>query len=206
MEHFLKSAVVATAALFPIVNPIGIVPTFLSMTRELDEAARRRQALKGAVATIAILTVFLFFGRFVLDFFGISLAAIEFVGGLIVGYVGWQMLSQSAGVQTSEEEGEVYFSPLAFPLLAGPGALAVVMGLANRHDHWLDFTGFVFGIVLVAAISYLILDHAHGVLTRMGPKGVDVVSRILALIVLAIAAELVFHGVADHFVLETAEH
>ena len=205
MEHVVTPALAATAALFPIVNPIGIVPTFLGMTRGLSESERRQQALKGAVATIAFLLVFLFLGRFILDFFGLSLAAIEFVGGLIVGFVGWQMLTQDADAGASEEEGEIYLSPLAFPLLAGPGALAVVMGLASRRDHWLDFVGLVLAIVLVAGVSYLILIHAQRVMTRLGPKGVDIVSRILALIVLAIAAELVFHGIADHFQLET-EH
>jgi multiple antibiotic resistance protein len=170
-------------------------------------AERRRQALLGTVSAVAILVVFLLFGRFVLDFFGVSLAAIEFVGGLVIAVVGWEMLTQSAveELEGPDREDEVFFSPIAFPLLAGPGALAVTLGLSNRHDSWLDYPGFVTGIVAIAAISYLILRHADRVLERMGPKAIDVVNRILGLIVLAIAAELAFNGIADHFGLTVTD-
>lgn len=207
MDHFLTSAGLAVAALFPVVDPIGIIPVFHNLTRHMTVAERRRQALMGAVAAVAILVVFLFFGRFVLDFFGISLAAIEFVGGLVIAAVGWEMLTQSAQeeLDAAERDEDVYFTPIAFPLLAGPGALAITLGLTNRHDNWLDYPGFVLGIVAVAALSYLILRHADRVLERVGPKGIDVLNRILGLIVLAIAAELVFHGISDHFGLVNAE-
>lgn len=208
-EHLLTSLVVAVAALFPVVDPIGIVPVFHNLTRGMSESERRRQALKGCLAACAILVVFLFFGRFVLDFFGISLAAIEFVGGIVIGVVGWEMLTSDASKELDEEESsgdeDVFFAPIAFPLLAGPGALAIILGLNNRHDHVLDYPGFVLGILVIAVVSYAILIHSDRVIKRLGPKGIDVINRILGLIVLAIAAELVFHGISDHFGLTLVE-
>lgn len=207
MEHFFTSAAIAIAALFPIVDPIGLVPVFHNLTRHLTVAERRRQALLGVISAVAILVAFLFFGRFVLDFFGISLAAIEFVGGLVIAVVGWEMLTQPIAdeIDEDEREDEVFFAPIAFPMLAGPGALAVTLGLSNRHDNWLDYPGFVLGIIVVAAIAYVILRNADWVLERMGPKAIDVTNRILGLIVLAIAAELVFNGIADHFGLTVTD-
>jgi multiple antibiotic resistance protein len=206
LEHLFVSIGVAFAALFPIVDPIGAVPAFLGLTQKMDRDERRAQALKAVVAALAIMTVFLAIGHFILDYFEISLAAVEVVGGLVLGYMGWQMLTQPIEPPDPEEHGsdtDIYFSPMAFPLLAGPGALAVVLAFSNRADNWLDFPGFLIGIVLILAVTYLILVHADRVLGLLGPKGVDVMNRVMGLIVLLIAAELVFNGVADEFGLET---
>jgi multiple antibiotic resistance protein len=210
MEHFFTSAGVAVAALFPVVDPIGVVPWFLGVTRDLSSDERRSEAAKAALISVAMLTLFLFFGHFVLDFFEVSLAAVEFVGGLVIGWVGWEMLTQPLKTAyekevASENGREIFFSPLAFPLLAGPGALAITLGLSNRHDNWLDYPGFVVGIVVVLALAYLILTRADWLLRRLGPHGIDVFNRIMGLIVLAIAAELVFHGISDHFGLTVVE-
>ncbi len=198
----------ALAALFPIVNPVGKVPAFLSLTEGLDPRERRAEALKAAASAAAVLVAFLLIGRLVLDLFDISLAAIEFIGGLIVGYLGWMMLTQPQSLsmtEEGEEAGDVYFTPLAFPLLAGPGALGVVLGLENRADSPFDFPGYVIGILVIAAAIYLTLGHAGRFAKLLGPSGLDVLSRILGVVVLAIAAELVFHGIADHFELATVE-
>lgn len=218
MEHVAVSAGVAVAALFPIMDPIGVVPWFVASTRRWTGEERRAAAAKAAVWSVVIMVVFLFFGRFVLDFFEISLAAIEFVGGLVIAYVGWEMLigdagkepepgsvEAAAGTEPAADREEIYFSPLAFPLLAGPGALAVTVGLSNRHDNSLDYVGFVLGILAATFLCYLIVAYADRVLERLGPKGVDVLNRIFGLLVLAIAAELVFHGISDHFGLQTFE-
>jgi multiple antibiotic resistance protein len=208
LEHFFISIGVAFAALIPIVDPVGAVPVFLGLTQGMERDERRGQALKAVVAALAILVVFLAIGHFILDYFGISLAAVEFVGGLVLGYMGWQMLTQQIEPPNPDEpnsQGEIYFSPMAFPLLGGPGALAVVLAFSNRADHWLDFPGFLIGIVLVLAVTYVILARADRILGLLGPTGVDVTNRMMGLIVLLIAAELVFHGVADEFGLQTFE-
>ncbi len=207
MEHIVGSAGVAVVALFPIVDPIGNVPTFLGLTHKMDATGRVDQARRAVAVSFAMLVVFLAIGHFILEWFGISLAAVEVVGGLVLGYSGWQMLSQrTEPADPDDEQGEdVYFTPLAFPLLAGPGALATVLAFSNHADSVLDFPGFLIGIVAVLAITYAILARADRVLERLGPQGVDVLNRIMGLIVLLIAAELVFHGIADEFGLHRTD-
>lgn len=213
MEHVLVSAGLSVAALFPIVDPVGNVASFLALTQGKDSSWRRRQALKAAVTAAVMLMVFLLLGHSVLSFFGVSLSAVEFVGGLIIGYVGWEMATRGSVLGATDEprtdeprtDEEVFFHPLAFPLLAGPGALAVVLGLSNRNDSWLDFPGFLIGIVAICLVAFGAMALAVPITKRLGPKGLEVLTRVMGLIVLAIAAELVFHGIADHFALETVD-
>jgi multiple antibiotic resistance protein len=202
LEDIAVSMGVAFAALFPIVDPVGNVPTFLVLTGRMDRVRRRSEALKSVATALAILLVFLAIGNFILEYFGISLAAVEVIGGLVFGYMGWQMLFHSIeppGLEEQDSAAEIYFTPMAFPLLAGPGALAAVLALSNRADTWLDFPGFLIGIALVLAVAYLLFTHADRVLRLLGPKGIDLMNRLMGLIVLLIAAEFVFHGVADEF-------
>ncbi len=203
MEGLLQAGGVAVVALFPIIDPIGNTPWFVGATRDLDVGARRSQAFRGAWIASVILIIFLLGGSFLLDFFGVSLAAVEFVGGLVIGWVGWQMLMDAPSRDLDEKaapaDRDISFSPLAFPLLAGPGALAISLGLTNRHDSAADYIGFCLGILVVMAISFVILTRAGELIAKIGPRGIDVINGILGLIVLAIGAELVFHGISDHF-------
>lgn len=204
VEHGLTSFAVTFAALFPIVDPVGNVGAFLALTPGADVAERRRLARRACVAMVAILFVFLLIGRFVLAFFDISLAAIEVVGGLVVGYTGWQMLSGTLE-DPETDGGDVSLAPLAFPLLAGPGAIGILFGLANRADHPLDYPGYFVGILAIALLTYLCFSHAHRVHDMIGSRGISMLNKVMGLLVLAIAAELIFHGVADHFGIEHVE-
>lgn len=209
MEELLQAAGIAVVALFPIIDPIGNTPWFVVATRDFDRRTRRSQAFRGVWIAAVMLILFLLGGSFILDFFGVSLAAVECVGGLVIGWVGWQMLmdtpSQDLDETPSPADRDISFSPLAFPLLAGPGALAIALGLSNRHDSAADYIGFSLGIVIVLAISLAILTRAGELIARLGPRGIDVINGIFGLIVLAIAAELVFHGISDYFGLTIVE-
>lgn len=212
MDHLLTSAGVAAAALFPVMDPIGIVPWFAGATRALSRPERIEQARKALFASVLLLVTFLLVGRYLLEFFGISLAAIEFVGGLVLGYVGWTMTIGSSEASTADDDQlaaeaarEIYFTPLTFPLLAGPGAIAVAFGLSNRYDNWLDFPGFALGAIAASLACFAIMANADRILSRIGPRGIDMLERLAGLLILAIAAELVFHGISDHFGLESFE-
>ena len=173
----------------------------MGLTVGMEHAERRRQAALAAISTAVLVSGFLIAGHYILVGFGVSLAAVEAVGGLLVGYVGWQMATQPIEHPTGDEhEGsDIFLHPLAFPLLAGPGALAVSLGLSNRNDSWLDFPGFIAGVVVVCLVAYVVMVLADPISNRLGTRGLEIVVRLMGVIVLAIAAEMVFHGIADHF-------
>ena len=201
MEHVATSALVAFAALFPVVDPIGNVPAFMALTGGMRRE-RQQQARIATLIAAALLVTFFTLGHYLLSVFHVSLAAVETVGGLVIGFSGWQMVTAHPMARRHEArpgDDDVAFYPMAFPLLAGPGALALALGLTNRHDSYLDFVGWAIGIASICFVSYVFLRLAAPVAQRLGPKGIEVTSRMMGLIVLAIGAELVFNGVALEF-------
>ena len=198
LEEFATAAAVTFGALFAIVDPLGNVPIFHALTARMSDEQRRREARNAAIATFVLLVVFLFVGRFVLDFFGITLAALEIAGGLVVGYAGWEMVTKGLEEPGEDEHPQtVWMSPITMPLLAGPGALGVTLGLATRHETAHHYVGTVLGIAAVALVAFLLMRHGGRPLKRLGTGGMDALIRIFGLIVLAIAVELVAHGVTD---------
>src|SRR6202522_850533 len=154
--HGLPTAATATfLALFPIVNPLGGIPVFFTLTADFPDEERRRTALKTAFYVIEILVTFLFFGRFVLNFFGISLPVLKIAGGLIVANTAWGMVTSHARITPEEsheaqEKEDISLTPLAMPLMSGPGAIGVVMALAAHVDSGASYIGMVIGIAAVA--------------------------------------------------------
>jgi len=201
--HDLPSAAAETfLALFPIVNPLGGIPLFFSLTGDYAPEERRNAALKTSLYVIAILIVFMLFGRFVLNFFGISLPVLKIAGGLIVANTAWGMVTGSHRV-TKEETSEaltkddISLTPMAMPMLSGPGSIGVVMGLAADADSLLSYTGMVIGIVGLGLTVYLCLSLGGPFVKRLGPGTVGAINRIFGFLILAIAVQLVWNGAAD---------
>jgi multiple antibiotic resistance protein len=199
----LPSAAVATfLALFPIVNPFGAVPIFFSLTAGLPHAERTRTALKTAVYVITILIVFLFFGRFVLILFGISLPVLKIAGGLIVANTAWGMVTGSSRMTAAESKEastkeDISLTPMAMPMLSGPGSIGVVMGLAADATSMVSYLGMVIGIAALGLVVYLFLQLGGPLVKRLGPGAAGAINRIFGFLLLAIAVQLVCDGIVD---------
>ncbi len=199
----LPSAAIATfLALFPIVNPLGGVPLFFTLTSDFPPAERRHTALKTAIYVFAILVVFLFFGRFVLIFFGISLPVLKIAGGLIVANTAWGMVTGSSRITAAESneastKEDISLTPMAMPMLSGPGSIGVVMGLAAHAGSMITYFGMVIGIVALGVVVYLFLCLGGPLVKRLGPGATGAINRIFGFLLLAIAVQLVWDGVAD---------
>src|SRR4030088_1834386 len=150
LGHFLRplpaSAAATFLALFPIVDPFGGIPIFYSLTSSWPAKERRRTALKTALYVFGILVVFLFFGRFVLNFFGISLPVLNIAGGLIVANTAWGMVTASSRMTPAESyeastKQDISLTPMAMPMLAGPGSIGVVMGIAVHANSMIAYLG-----------------------------------------------------------------
>jgi multiple antibiotic resistance protein len=205
-RHVLKdlpTAAIATfLALFPIVNPIGGIPLFFSLTADLPREERNRTGRRTAIYVIAILVTFMLFGRFVLSFFGISLPVLKIAGGLIVANTAWGMVTASSRMTTEESsealtKEDISLTPMAMPMLSGPGSIGVVMGLAAHANGLLAYMGMMIGIALVGFAVYLFLRLGGPMVKRLGPSAMGAITRIFGFLILAIAVQLVWDGVAD---------
>ena len=199
----LPSAAGATfLALFPIVNPFGGVPLFFALTSDFPESERNRTAMKTAMYVFGILVVFMFFGRFVLNFFGISLPVLKIAGGLIVAHTAWGMVTASTRMTPAESDeaaakNDISLTPMAMPILSGPGSIGVVMGLAAHADSMITYLGMVIGIAALGLSVYLFLRLGGPLVAKLGPGAVAGITRIFGFLIFAVAVQLVWDGVAD---------
>jgi multiple antibiotic resistance protein len=196
------SAAATFLALFPIVDPFGGIPIFFTMTSSWTARDRNKTALKTGIWVFVILVTFLFVGRFVLSFFGISLPVLKIAGGLIVANTAWGMVTSHARItpeesHEAEEKEDISLTPLAMPLMSGPGAIGVVMALAAHVDSAASYLGMVIGIAAVAVSVCLFFLMGGPLVRRLGPSAVGAINKIFGFLILAIAVQLVWDGVAD---------
>ena len=200
----LNYAVGTLVALFPIANPIGAVPAFYSLTGSDSRTDRRKQAQRTALNVVLILALFLFAGRTVLEFFGISLNVLRIAGGLLVAHAAWEMVTSKQRMTDSEhqaavEKEDVSFTPMAIPLIAGPGSIGVVIGLATKMTQWSDYLGCLIGIILFGGLLYLCLALGETLLSKLGHNGFGALNRVFGFFILAIAVQLMADGVISLF-------
>jgi multiple antibiotic resistance protein len=198
----LPAAASATfLALFPIVNPSGGVPLFFSLTSNFSAGERNRTALKTGIYVTVILIFFMFLGRFVLVFFGISLPVLKIAGGLIVANTAWGMVTASSRMTAAESheastKEDIALTPMAIPILSGPGSIGVVMGLAADADAKVAYLGMVIAIVAIGLAVYLFLRLGGPLVERLGPCTTGAITRIFGFLLLAIGVQLVWDGVS----------
>jgi multiple antibiotic resistance protein len=200
----LNYAIGTLAALFPIANPIGAVPIFYSLTATDSRSERRQQAQRTTIAVILILTVFLVSGRTILQFFGISLDVLRIAGGLLVGHAAWELVASKPRLMDAEQKAgvakeDVSFTPMATPLVAGPGSIGVIIGISTRMTEWSDYLGCAIGIGLFGALLYICLILGESLLSLLGRNGMGALNRILGFFILAIAVQLIADGVLSLF-------
>lgn len=211
---FTTEFIAIVVALFVITDPFGNVGIFLSLTEGDSLSHRKSQALWGNFYALILLLVFLFGGPYILSFLGITLHAVDLGGGLIVGAVGWGLIRakedrQCQGDKAREEalsQPDISFCPLALPLIAGPGAIAVVIA-AGRHAmehgaaYWIAATC---GTVAAMIISWVCLRQAHWVLRVLGHNGMSALTKIVGFLLVCIAAEMIVTGARGAFDLHAA--
>lgn len=191
---------VTLLALFPVMNPVGNLPAFVGLTQGDDPATRHRQAYLTGGWIALLLTLFALAGRPLLHTLGISLPALQIGGGLIVAHAAFGMVTGQGRLTSEEHEhgrakADVSFSPMAMPLLAGPGALGIVIALASRSRGTPAEAGIVAAGLVMAVVSVLVLRFGDPLVERLGPTGIGALTRIFGFLILAIGVELISHGV-----------
>ena len=187
-------------ALAPITNPIGALAAFAGLTAGNTPAAIRSQAWKTGIYVFAILTTFAVCGSFIMRFFGFDLPSLQIAGGLVVAHSGFSMLENKRRSTNEEDQHatlkeDVSFSPMALPLIAGPGSIGVVIALAARNTAVSFQIGIILGILITAATIAVLLRYGTPWIDKLGATGVGAITRIMGFLILVIGVELVIHGV-----------
>jgi len=204
-------AVGAFASIFAIVNPIGNIPFFVTVTDGYSEAERNRVIIQICVVMTAVLVAFGLFGNIIFAIYGITIPAFKIAGGLLLFSVAFAMMKgERSRAKITEDERqeamqreEIGVVPLGIPLFAGPGAITTVMiyisyamGSAEEEVYFNIFSVFL-AIFLTTIISYLLLRYSQRIFKRMGRSGAAAFGRIFGLLLAAVAVGFVLNGVFD---------
>jgi multiple antibiotic resistance protein len=222
--HFGSVVLLAVGALLPIVDPLGGAPIYLAMTASLTHEERRRMAKAVAVNSFLLLIASALIGAYVLDFFGLSIPAVQVAGGIVVCSIGWSLLNspnsppalQRNAAPTAQppatnpdDLSQRAFYPMTMPLTVGPGSISVALTLgANPAPGFRSLLATslaqAIGILIVALGVYLCYRYADRILQKLGPTGTSVVVRLSAFILLCIGVQICWNGV--HGLIATGFH
>ncbi len=205
-EQSLKFFVV----FFVVVDPVSLIPLFTGLTAGASTSYKRRMALKAVTISAAILLLFALGGAAFLQLMGISLEAFRIFGGLLLFLLALEMVfARESGTRTSSDEAaesrrraDISVFPLAFPFIAGPGALATILlwfGRIQLPGQGALFAGFIAAAALVLAIAVALLWVAEPLMRVIGVTGANVASRILGVILGALAVQFVLDGLRQAF-------
>lgn len=194
-ENFLHDLVRSTVTLFVVIDPIGIVPIFMSLTRQMERAGRAEVSKTGVITAAALLFVFALAGTQIFGVFGISISSFMVAGGVLLFIVAIELLTGGLRFLGSDAPGDTGVVPLAFPLLAGPGAItAVIISLETT-----GLVTTVLSIVLAIAGTYATLRFSDKIYRILGRRGSMIVTRVFAVFVAAIAIQYIVEGAKTLF-------
>lgn len=198
-ELFVFGLLVFTS-FFTLINPLGTMPIFMTMTKDISQKNRNQIAKKTSIVSFITIVIFAFSGQLLFNFFGISVNSFRVVGGVIFFLMGMDMLQARLGkVKIKESEVKTYvndisITPLAIPMICGPGALTnaiVMMEDANTFEKKIVL---VLSLLVVIALTFLILYSSSRIIKILGETGNNVMMRLMGLIVMVIAVEFFFAG------------
>ena len=189
-------------ALIALVNPLGVLPMFISLTRDFTEVQRQNAIRTAALTVVTVIVVCALLGEHIIQFFGISTASLQVSGGLLILLMALNMLNaQPGGARTTLEERDeaehkhtIGVVPLGIPLLTGPGAMSTVIVMAHNAKHTRDYLAIIGSGVAIAALVWLTLQMAQPIARTMGRIGINIATRIMGLLVAAVAVEFIVDG------------
>jgi len=187
---------------FAILNPIGNVPVFLLIIGDSDKSIIKRVAFRAIITAFIIITIFCFFGHIVFKLFNITLPAFQIAGGIIVFFIGYDMLQgKTAGAHKSKvlesdaEYLDMAVSPLGIPLLAGPGTISTAMNFVGAGHSLLYTILIIFVFATVCCITYLLFIISKKIADKLRPPIIKTISRIMGLILAVIAVQMFINGI-----------
>ncbi len=203
MNEPIQTWAIPLLSLLAIVDPVAAVPSFLSMTASESAEHRRHIVRDACIVCVALLVLFALSGQIIFKVFAITLPAFRIAGGIILGITALHMLEaeEKRATDVEIEEGrrkiEIAITPLAVPILAGPGALSTVMLMTSRAPDVSGMIPVVFAIVVTGLACYLVLRLSETVLRVLGRTGINLMSRLMGILLLTVAVQFVIDSLRE---------
>jgi multiple antibiotic resistance protein len=201
LEEILVLIGATIGTLLPIANPFSTAPVFATLSKRFSAKRRKQQARMAVINMSAVLLVTLFGGALILTFFGITVPVMRIAGGILIARIGLGMSNPEPEENVSDDSKQearqmedISFTPIAMPLLSGPGSIAVTISMATHADGVSEYLAVAIGILCVAAISLLVLRMADPVVDFLGVTGMNALTRLMGFLLICIGIQFVLTG------------
>ncbi|WP_323121928.1 YchE family NAAT transporter [Burkholderia alba] len=189
-------------SLLALINPLGAIPFFLSLTAQQTDAERRHTIRIAAISVFCVMTITTLLGQQIIRFFGISVGSLEVGGGIIMLLMAINMLNAQIGNTRStpeerdeaESKNSIAVVPLAIPLLTGPGSISTLIVYASNADHWYDRVGLIAIGAILALLCFFAMRLAEPIAHWIGRTGINIATRLMGLMLSALAVEFIVDG------------
>ncbi len=203
MENFWLFAIGVFTAFFAINNPVGNIPIFMSLTKQADRRRKKFISKKATFTAFIIVSGFIILGKYIFEFFGLTIPAFKITGGLLVFFVGFEMIrAQQSSIDNQTEidfnEG-ISISPLAIPILAGPGTIVTAMNYTTTASY-LDMAILVVVFGFVMLLNHLAFISSDYLVRFIGQNKIIVIEKIMGLIIAIIGTNMLIQGINLAFI------
>lgn len=199
MSQLLEHALTVFMAFFAIMNPIANTTVFAGLTGSMGKSQQMKVAIKSITITFVIIVLFSILGKSIFHLFGITLPALRITGGILVFLVGYHMLQgKSSKLHSAEEsdDADIAVSPLAVPLLAGPGTIATAMNFSSAGG-WGEILITVAAFAVLCLITFVCFIFSSKIISAIGESGLSIVTRLMGLILAVIGMQMLIGGVTE---------
>lgn len=197
MENLITYALTVFMSFFAVMNPIANTPIFLGLTVGESSENKKKIAKTASITAFIIVVSFIIAGKYIFELFGLTIPAFKITGGIIIFYIGFQMLmSQKSRMHSnsSEEKNNVAISPLAIPILAGPGTIVAAMNNVTKASYLQ--VGIIISIfALMIFLTYLAFTYSDIIVKKVGSNLISVIGKLMGLILAIIATGMVIDGI-----------
>jgi len=193
----LEFALVTITSIIAVMNPTSTVAVYIALTRDMKLEERRKVIARSIRISFLVLAFFAFTGQLLFLIFNVTLAAFKIAGGILLVTAAFTMLNPKKREFSREELENIAIVPLAFPLTAGPGTITAVILLVSEATSILETSLVFIGILAGMSVSYLGMKYAPKIFKFLGEEGLRVITKLMSIIVLAIAVQFIINGIAE---------
>ncbi|TDS51454.1 MarC family NAAT transporter [Myroides indicus] len=198
-------------ALFSVMNPVGSVPIFLSLTQNDSKRSKNKTALWTSINVFIILIISFFAGKYILNFFGISIDVLRIAGGLVICMSAYGLLMGASGKQRgvskkvtddAQHRSDIALTPLAIPMMAGPGAMSLLIAMYQDYPGYLDKIIIISAILVSCIVIFAVLRSSNYISRLLGASGIVAISRIVGFLVMAIGIQYIINSLVIIFKID----